>query len=188
MTAIDMPGKTTSDERLQHLVDANSRAVLGDTHVEPTSDMAAERRRATIDSGALAVFMNGGAAKLQRKCVLMPHSVPVRPQDSLIFLRKSQCNWAVSVLSRRAACVWPHQHNSVAVSTQRRYSSLSPQARAGRVPGDKAVGGQDAALLPHATGGVQGGPQGRPGHLVRCPEARHITCMVAAVSGAVLNH
>ena len=71
MTAIDMPGKTTSDERLQHLVDANSRAVLGDTHVEPTADMAAERRRATIDSGALAEFMNGGAAKLQRKCVCM---------------------------------------------------------------------------------------------------------------------
>jgi hypothetical protein len=71
MTTIDMPGRTTSDERLQHLVDANSRAVLGDTHVEPTADMAAERRRATIDSGALAVFMNGGAAKLQRKCVCL---------------------------------------------------------------------------------------------------------------------
>ena len=69
MGAIDMPGKTASDERLRQLVDASSRVVLGDTHVEPTEDMVAERRRASIDSEALAVFMNGGAAKLQRKCV-----------------------------------------------------------------------------------------------------------------------
>lgn len=67
MASVDVPGKTTSDDRLRQLVDASSRAVLGDTHVEPTEDMAAERKRASIDSEALAVFMNGGAAKLQRK-------------------------------------------------------------------------------------------------------------------------
>jgi hypothetical protein len=70
MSAIDMPGNTTSDDRLRNLVDASSRVVLGNTHVEPTTDMAVERRRASIDSEALAVFMNGGAAKLQRKCVM----------------------------------------------------------------------------------------------------------------------
>lgn len=69
MASIDAPGRTVTDDRIRHLVDANSKAVLGDTHVEPKADMAAERQRASVDSEALAVYMNGGTAKLQRKCV-----------------------------------------------------------------------------------------------------------------------
>ena len=65
---VDTPGKTASDAQLRELVDASSRAVLGDTHVEPPEDMRAERLRASIDSTALAVYMNGGAKKLERKC------------------------------------------------------------------------------------------------------------------------
>lgn len=52
---------------LRSLVDASSVAVLASTHVEPADTMREERARATINSDALAVYMNGGQAKLDRK-------------------------------------------------------------------------------------------------------------------------
>jgi hypothetical protein len=50
----------------------------------------AERRRASIDSEALAVFMNGGAAKLQRKCVVdvllaVPPTIPTHVAHCMLF-------------------------------------------------------------------------------------------------------
>lgn len=55
------------DTQLRKLVDASSAAVLGHTHVEPADTMQQERKRASIDSGALAAYMNGGQTKLDRK-------------------------------------------------------------------------------------------------------------------------
>ena len=55
------------DSALRSLVDSSSAAVLGGTHVEPAETMRQERTRASVDSGALAAFMNGGQAKLDRK-------------------------------------------------------------------------------------------------------------------------
>ena len=62
----DAPGAVATDARLRREVDAASKTVLAN-HVEPAADMEAERRRARIDSHALAVYMNGGEQKLQRK-------------------------------------------------------------------------------------------------------------------------
>ena len=68
---VDVPGSTCNDEAVKRLVDDASAAVLIN-HVEPKDDMVAERQRASFDSTALSVHLNGGAAKLERKCVLPP--------------------------------------------------------------------------------------------------------------------
>lgn len=65
---VDVPGSVLRDPKLQRLVDDASAAVLAN-HVEPKDDMIAERLRATFDSKALAEHLNGGARKVQRKCV-----------------------------------------------------------------------------------------------------------------------
>lgn len=53
------------DERTRMLVQPSSVAVMG-AHVEPTADMAAERRRATFDVQELSIALNGGKEQLEK--------------------------------------------------------------------------------------------------------------------------
>ena len=63
---VDVPGSTCGDTAVRRLVDDASAAVLVN-HVEPKDDMIAERQRASFDSTALSIHLNGGTAKLKRK-------------------------------------------------------------------------------------------------------------------------
>ena len=63
---VDVPGSTLGDSAVKRLVDEASAAVLVN-HVEPKDDMVAERERASFDSRALSVHLNGGPAKVKRK-------------------------------------------------------------------------------------------------------------------------
>jgi hypothetical protein len=72
---VDVPGSTCDDAAVKRLVDEASAAVLIN-HVEPKDDMIAERQRASFDSTALSVHLNGGTAKLQRKFVASATSTP----------------------------------------------------------------------------------------------------------------
>ena len=63
---VDVPGSTMRDSAVKRLVDEASAVVLVN-HVEPKDDMLAERGRASFDSRALSVHLNGGQAKVKRK-------------------------------------------------------------------------------------------------------------------------
>lgn len=54
------------EDRLRKLADASSEPILA-VHVEPTTDMAAERGRASFDSEELAIELNGSRALLEKK-------------------------------------------------------------------------------------------------------------------------
>lgn len=71
---VDIPGTVVRDLKLKELVDDASTEVLK-FHVEPKDDMIEERARASFDTQALVEHLNGGAKKLQRKCVHSPTAV-----------------------------------------------------------------------------------------------------------------
>ncbi len=76
---VDVAGSTLNDSAVKRLVDEASAAVLVN-HVEPKDDMVAERERASFDSRALSVHLNGGPAKVKRKCVAACNApTPPRP-------------------------------------------------------------------------------------------------------------
>jgi len=54
------------DARTKQLADASSEPILA-VNVHPTEDMREERSKSSFDSDEVAVYLNGGRDKLQRK-------------------------------------------------------------------------------------------------------------------------
>ena len=56
------------DARTKQLADASSKPILA-VNVDPTEDMREERSKSSFDSDEVAVYLNDGRDKLQRKSV-----------------------------------------------------------------------------------------------------------------------
>ena len=54
------------DQRTKKLVETSSKVILA-THLEPADDIAAERKKATIDVQSLSRYLYGGKAVLDRQ-------------------------------------------------------------------------------------------------------------------------
>ena len=134
---VDVLGSTCDVAAVKKLVDEASATVLIN-HVEPKDDMIAERQRASFDSTALAVHLNGGTAKLQRKCVSF---ATAPPPDT--------------------PCVIP-----VTPSNPAQHMCIAEQGGSAEVRSQPALGGQEQEVFPVAHGGVCQRSRRSAGHLV----------------------
>ena len=61
-----MAAANVVDERTRALVQPSSAVILR-THIEPTSDIAAERLRTTFNVEELSLALNGGKEELEKR-------------------------------------------------------------------------------------------------------------------------